>query len=171
MITVKVGNIFESNASTLVNAVNCVGVMGKGLALEFKKRYPEMFRDYVARCADGMVKPGLPYLYRDLLGISILNFPTKDHWRGPSKLSYVTDGLKWFIHNYEELNITSIAFRALGCGNGGLEWSLVGPIVYGLLGNLLIDIEIYAPYGTSPELSSAEYLESKFRYFSSDRNL
>ena len=79
MITVRVGNIFDSNASTLVNAVNCVGVMGKGIALEFKKRYPEMFRDYVARCADGFVKPGMPYLYRDLLGTSILNFPTKDH--------------------------------------------------------------------------------------------
>ena len=149
-----------------MNAVNCVGVMGKGIALEFKKRYPEMYRDYAARCADGMVKLGVPYLYRDLLDTSILNFPTKNHWRGASELSYITDGLKWFIQNYEELNITSIAFPALGCGNGGLEWSLVGPTMYGLLRNLPIDIEIYAPYGTSQEMLSTEYLEGNFRYFS-----
>lgn len=160
MITVRIGNIFESNATTLVNAVNCVGVMGKGLALEFRRRYPEMFRDYAARCADGMVKPGVPYLYRDLLGTSILNFPTKDHWRESSRLSYITDGLGWFLQNYEELNMTSIAFPALGCGNGGLEWSLVGPIMYDHLRNLPMDIEIYAPYGTSPEMAITGYLES-----------
>ena len=86
---VKIGNIFESHAQTLVNTVNCVGVMGKGIALDFKNRYPEMFKEYTELCAQKRVKPGVPYYYSDLLGASVINFPTKDHWRSPSKLSYI----------------------------------------------------------------------------------
>ena len=72
---IKIGDIFESKATTLVNTVNCVGVMGKGIALEFKKRYPSMFAEYVTLCNTGSVKPGIPYYYQDLLGTSIINFP------------------------------------------------------------------------------------------------
>ena len=154
---VKIGNIFESSCSTIVNIVNCVGVMGKGIALEFKKKYPEMFMEYVLKCDRGQVKPGVPYIYQDNK-TSILNFPTKDHWRSPSRLAYVVDGLDWFVENYEKYGIKSIAFPPLGCGNGGLAWSVVGPVMYQKLAKLPIDIEIYAPFGTSPRELTDEFL-------------
>lgn len=157
---IKIGNMFESKAQTLVNTVNCVGVMGKGVALEFKNRYPLMYKEYVSLCDQGLVSPGIPYYYSDLYGASVLNFPTKDHWRSPSKLSYIVSGLKWFRKNYKECGITSIAFPPLGCGNGGLSWELVGPLMYTMLKDLPIDIEIYAPYGTKPEQLTVAYLES-----------
>ena len=94
MITVRVGNLFDSSAQTLVNTVNCVGVMGKGIALEFKKRFPEMYRDYEERCDAGKVKLGRPYLFTDLVGPWVLNFPTKDHWRSVSKLQDIVDALE-----------------------------------------------------------------------------
>lgn len=151
--------MFESKCSTIVNTVNCVGVMGKGIALEFKKRYPEMFMDYVLKCDRGEVKPGIPYVYQDN-EVSILNFPTKDHWRSPSRLLYVTDGLNWFVENYEKYGIDSIAFPPLGCGNGGLTWSVVGPVMYQNLCKLPINIEIYAPFGTSPKEITREFLSN-----------
>lgn len=157
---VKIGNIFESKCSTLVNTINCVGVMGKGIALDFKKKYPEMFMDYVFRCDRGEVKPGLPYFYQQN-GISILNFPTKDHWRSPSRLSYITDGLEWFVNNYEHYGIESIAFPPLGCGNGGLTWNVVGPIMYKMLNKLPIKIEIFAPFGTKPSELTEEFLSKE----------
>ncbi len=157
---VKIGNIFDSKLQTKVNTINCVGVMGKGIALEFKNQYPAMYKEYVKLCSAGMVEPGKPYLYRDLLGTSILNFPTKEHWKSPSKLSYILDGLDWFVNNYASLGIESIAFPPLGCGNGGLSWELVGPIMYQKLKNLPIEIEIYAPYGTKPEQLSKAFLEA-----------
>ena len=155
---VKIGNIFDTECSAVVNTVNCVGVMGKGIALEFKKRFPSMFDDYVYKCKTGRLKPGLPYFYEDLLGTKILVFPTKDHWRSPSRLSYIIDGLDWFIEHYKEYEIDSIAFPPLGCGNGGLSWSVVGPIMYQKLCSLPIQIEIYAPFGTSPNEISTEFL-------------
>lgn len=155
---IKIGNMFESKATTLVNTVNCVGIMGKGIALEFKNRYPTMYKEYVSLCKSREVKPGIPYFYQDLCGTSVLNFPTKDHWKSPSKLSYIVDGLNWFCDNYEKYEIKSIAFPPLGCGNGGLSWDIVGPIMYSMLNNLPIDIEIYAPYGTDPCHITEKYL-------------
>ena len=152
------GDIFQSSAKTLVNTVNCVGVMGKGIALEFKKRYPQMYKDYLNRCKNNMVKPGEPYYYSDLLGTSIINFPTKDDWRSQSNINYIIKGLKWFVDNYQKLNITSVAFPPLGCGNGGLLWEDVGPIMYKALSNLPIDIEVYAPYGTKRDMLTEEFL-------------
>lgn len=159
---VKVGNIFESNCLTIVNTVNCVGVMGKGIALEFKKKYPNMFMDYVLRCGRGELKPGKPYLYREG-SINILNFPTKDHWRSPSRLSYVIDGLVWFVENYASLGIESVAFPPLGCGNGGLSWGVVGPIMYQILKDLPINIEIYAPFGSTAREISPEFLSKQIQ--------
>ena len=155
---VKIGNIFESKCTTIVNTINCVGVMGKGIALEFKKKYPEMYVDYVKRCGLGEVKTGTPYVYQYDDGTKILNFPTKDHWRSPSRLSFVIDGLNWFVENYEKYNITSIAFPPLGCGNGGLTWDIVGPIMYQKLFKLPIEVEIYAPFGTSRNEITDEFL-------------
>ncbi len=156
---IQIGDIFSSHCQALVNTVNCVGVMGKGIALEFKKRYPEMFAEYENLCRNNAVKPGLPYFYKDLNGTILLNFPTKDHWRSPSKLSYILSGLDWFCANYQSNNITSIAFPPLGCGNGGLTWDIVGPVMYSKLHDLPIEIEIYAPYGTDPIKLTEKFLQ------------
>src|SRR4051794_8075959 len=94
-VSVVTGDMFASGAQTLVNTVNTVGVMGKGVALEFKKRFPDMYEDYRQRCAAGAVRLGQPYLYRTLLPPYILNFPTKDHWRSVSKLSDIIEGLDY----------------------------------------------------------------------------
>jgi O-acetyl-ADP-ribose deacetylase (regulator of RNase III)/uncharacterized protein YwgA len=157
---IKIGNMFESKCSTIVNTVNCVGVMGKGIALEFKRRYPEMFMEYVLKCDRNEVKPGIPYVYQNLEGVSILNFPTKDHWRSPSRLSYIVEGLDWFVDHFAEYKIESIAFPPLGCGNGGLEWNAVGPIMYQKLSKLPIQIEIYAPFGTNPKELTIGFLSN-----------
>jgi O-acetyl-ADP-ribose deacetylase (regulator of RNase III)/uncharacterized protein YwgA len=148
MFKALIGDLFASPAQTLVNTVNCVGIMGKGVAAEFKKRYPAMFDDYAARCERKEVKLGEPYLYRDLLGANVVNFPTKDHWRSPSRLADIERGLDYLVSHYAEWGITSIAFPPLGCGNGGLEWSEVGPLMHHKLHRLPIDVEVYAPYGT-----------------------
>lgn len=158
MIIIKIGNIFESTCDVLVNTINCVGVMGKGIALEFKKKYPKMYMDYIDRCQHGKVNVGKPYMYISNDGDKILNFPTKDHWRSPSRLSYVIAGLDWFVSNYKELGITSIAFPPLGCGNGGLTWDIVGPIMFKKLAQLPIRIEIYAPFGTGKEQLTEKFL-------------
>ena len=155
---IQIGDIFNSHCQTLVNTVNCVGVMGKGIALEFKKRYPVMYAEYEGLCQHKAVKPGQPYFYRDLNGTIILNFPTKDHWKSPSKLSYILLGLDWFRENYRNYGVTSIAFPPLGCGNGGLTWDIVGPVMYSKLHDLPIEIEIYAPYGTEPVKLTERFL-------------
>lgn len=153
-----IGDMFTGSAQTLVNTVNCVGVMGKGVALEFKKRYPEMFEDYVRRCERKAVNLGEPYVYEDLSGRQILNFPTKDHWRSPSRLRDIERGLEYLVQHYKAWNITSIAMPPLGCGNGGLEWAEVGPLIYRKLHQLPVDIEVYAPYGTPASELTAEFL-------------
>ena len=148
MIRVLVGDLFESSAQTLVNTVNCVGIMGKGIALEFKKRFPDMYEDYVARCAAGEVKLGRPYLYRTLFQPWILNFPTKEHWRSVSKLSDIIAGLEYLHDHYREWGIESLAVPPLGCGHGQLEWRVVGPTLYRYLASLDIPVDLYAPHGT-----------------------
>lgn len=148
MFKVLIGDLFESRAQTLVNTVNCVGVMGKGVAEAFKQRYPAMFKDYVARCERKAVRLGEPYLYVDASGARIVNFPTKNHWRAASRLADIERGLDWFVAHVEEWDITSVAMPPLGCGNGGLEWSEVGPLIWRKLHALPIDVELFAPYGT-----------------------
>jgi O-acetyl-ADP-ribose deacetylase (regulator of RNase III)/uncharacterized protein YwgA len=155
-----IGDLFASRAQTLVNTVNCVGVMGKGVALEFKKRFPAMFEDYVKRCERRQVRLGEPYLHRDASGKLIVNFPTKDHWRSPSRLADIAQGLDYFVRHCGDWGVTSIAFPPLGCGNGGLEWAEVGPMVYGKLHRLAIDVEIYAPYGTPKNELTVEFLSA-----------
>lgn len=148
MVHIRVGNLFASRAQTLVNTVNCVGVMGKGVALEFKKRFPDMFIDYAERCAAHRVRLGEPYLFRRELPPWILNFPTKDHWRSVSRLSDIERGLTFLEARYQDWGITSMAFPPLGCGQGGLEWRVVGPTLYRHLRRLKVDLELYAPHGT-----------------------
>ncbi|PRA55902.1 Appr-1-p processing protein [Pseudomonas sp. MYb115] len=150
--------MFQSGAQTLVNTVNCVGVMGKGVALEFKKRWPGLMLDYESRCAKKLVEPGVPYMYTDILGTSIVNFPTKGHWRSASRLSDIEKGLDIFLEHYKAWNITSVAFPPLGCGNGGLEWGLVGPIMYKSLSKIDIPVVIFAPFGTPISQLTADFL-------------
>lgn len=161
MVNVQIGDLFESHAQTLVNTVNCVGVMGKGIALGFKQRFPDMYDDYARRCASGEVKLGRPYLYKRLLPPWILNFPTKDHWRSVANLSSIVEGLKYLLEHYKEWGITSIAVPPLGCGEGQLEWRVVGPTLYRYLSQMQIPVELYAPYGTPHAELQIEFLSGK----------
>lgn len=147
-VRVLVGDLFDSDAQTLVNTVNCVGVMGRGVALGFRKRFPDMFKDYVARCDAGQVELGHPYLFQHLLPPWILNFPTKDHWRSVARLSDIISGLEYVEANYREWGIDSLAVPPLGCGEGQLDWRVVGPELYRRLMRLEIPVDLYAPFGT-----------------------
>jgi O-acetyl-ADP-ribose deacetylase (regulator of RNase III)/uncharacterized protein YwgA len=158
MIKVLVGDIFESTAQTLVNTVNCVGVMGKGIALEFKKRFPEMYEDYVRRCEQGEVRLGKPYLFKSFIPPWVLNFPTKDHWRSLAKIEDIINGLEYLVEHYKEWGITSIAVPPLGTGLGQLEWRVVGPILYRYLSRMDINVELYAPYGTATDELELSFL-------------
>lgn len=139
------GNLFDSQAQTLVNAVNCVGIMGKGIAWQFKHRYPRMFLDYAARCKRGEVHLGEPYAFPVGGGKLVLNFPTKGHWREASRLQDIVTGLEFLEGNYQQMGITSLAVPPLGCGNGGLAWREVGPVLRESLSRLSIPVELYEP--------------------------
>jgi O-acetyl-ADP-ribose deacetylase (regulator of RNase III)/uncharacterized protein YwgA len=158
MTKVLIGDIFGSKMQTIVNTVNCVGIMGKGIAQLFKKKYPDMFVDYADRCGRGEVRLGEPYLYTDLTGVSIVNFPTKNHWRAATRLSDVEAGLDHFLRHYKSWGVTSVAFPPLGCGNGGLDWSTVGPLMYYKLKGLGIPVELYAPFGTPAAQLKSDFL-------------
>jgi uncharacterized protein YwgA len=118
-----------------------------------------MFADYLARCRAKQIKLGEPYLYRDLLGASVINFPTKDHWRSPSRLDDIVHGLDYLVGHAGEWGLQSLAIPPLGCGNGGLDWSLVGPIMYQKLSGLDIPVDIYAPFGTPQRQLTLEFLD------------
>ncbi len=163
MITVVKGDLLKSKAQTWVNTVNCVGVMGKGVALGFKKRFPEMYEDYVRRCNAGEVKLGRPYLYKALVPPWILNFPTKDHWRSVAKLSDIVAGLAYLEEHYKEWGIESLAVPPLGCGEGQLEWRVVGPTLYRRLAALDIDVGLYAPFHVPDTELDPEFLASSAR--------
>src|SRR5437588_87194 len=115
MVKVTIGDILQSNAQTLVNTVNCVGVMGKGIALQFRKRFPDMYEDYLRRCKANQVKLGMPYLYRRLVPPWIINFPTKYHWRSLSSLDAIVHGMQHLAEQYQEWGVTSLAVPPLGC--------------------------------------------------------
>lgn len=142
---IKNRNIFDSQCQTIVNTVNCVGVMGKGLALEMKKRYPNMFDKYKDYCDKGLIDIGKLWLYKHSDDKWILNFPTKKHWKNGSEYEYIEEGMKKFVETYQEKGITTIAFPMLGCNNGGLEKDVVIQIMTKYLikcDNLIV--EIYA---------------------------
>jgi O-acetyl-ADP-ribose deacetylase (regulator of RNase III)/uncharacterized protein YwgA len=161
MIRVLIGDIFESRAQTLVNTVNTVGVMGKGIALGFRRHFPEMYEDYVRRCERKEVRMGRPYLYKQLAPPHVINFPTKEHWRSVSKLSDITDGLTYLEAHISEWGVTSVAIPPLGCGEGQLEWRVVGPTLYRHVAHLGIPVELYAPFGTPHEELQPEFLDGR----------
>jgi uncharacterized protein YwgA len=135
--------------------------MGKGIALEFKKRYPEMFKDYVNRCQRKDVRLGKPYLYKSLALPWVINFPTKEHWRSTSAIEDIIKGLEYIIRHYKEWGVKSLAVPPLGCGQGKLDWETVGPVLYRYLGQLDIPIELYAPYDTPQEKMDMDFLVSR----------
>lgn len=136
------GNIFESPAKTLVNTVNTAGAMGKGLAREFKRLFPDMFKNYQQLCESGEFDTGKLWLY-PTPNKWVLNFPTKKHWRQPSRFEYIEQGLHSFVKHYDTFRITSVAFPRLGCGNGELDWAVIRPLMSKYLKKLPIDIFIY----------------------------
>jgi O-acetyl-ADP-ribose deacetylase (regulator of RNase III) len=160
-VSVRIGDLFHSHAQTLVNTVNCVGVMGKGIALGFKQRFPEMYDDYERRCQRKEVRLGHPYVYKQDNQPWVLNFPTKDHWRGVSRISDIARGLEFLAAHYKEWGITSLAVPPLGCGNGQLDWTVVGPTLYRYLSKLEIPVELYAPDKTPKEQLTLGFLQGE----------
>jgi O-acetyl-ADP-ribose deacetylase (regulator of RNase III) len=146
LITETTGDLLRDDAQALVNAVNTVGVMGRGIARQFKRAFPDVFTAYAEACADGRVQPGhiLPVRLSD--GDRwVLNFPTKRHWRQRSRLDDIEAGLDDLARILVRLDIRSVAVPPLGCGNGGLNWSQVRPLIFEKLGGLETDIRLYGP--------------------------
>jgi O-acetyl-ADP-ribose deacetylase (regulator of RNase III) len=144
------GNLLNADVDALVNPVNCVGVLGKGLALQFKRAYPEMVKPYERACAAGEVVPGAVHVVDRGPGQQprwILNVPTKRHWRNPSRFDDVAAGARALADTVRELDIRSVAVPPLGCGNGGLDWSEVRPMLLSSLGSLDAEVLIFAPAG------------------------
>ena len=148
VISYVTGNLFESPAQTLVNTVNTEGVMGKGIALQFKQFYPEMFAAYQRLCEEGSLKIGALQIFPTPHKI-VLNFPTKTTWRKPSRIEYIAAGLQTFRSNFQHAGIHSIAFPPLGCGNGELSYDDVRPVMEQYLHDLPIPIYLYPPQGRS----------------------
>ncbi len=149
MIKLYKGNMFHSKAEALVNTVNTVGVMGKGIALQFKKAFPNNFKVYARACKNKELEPGkLLYVWDENIDLGrrlIINFPTKIHWRNPSKYEYIEKGLIALRDLLIEKKIKSIAIPPLGCGNGGLDWNKVRPMIEEALKGLDTEIMIYEP--------------------------
>lgn len=145
MIKLTQGDLLkQDDVDAIVNTVNCVGVMGKGIALQFKNKWPANFNAYAAACKAGEVRPGRMFVF-DSGGLVkpnfIINFPTKDHWRGSSKIEFIRDGLADLIAQVRRLGIRSIAVPPLGCGNGGLDWADVRPLIESAF-EVLPDVEV-----------------------------
>jgi O-acetyl-ADP-ribose deacetylase (regulator of RNase III) len=155
MIETTQGNLLNAPVEALVNTVNTVGVMGKGIALQFKQAYPQMFRAYETACKAGEVQLGKVHVH-DMGGLVggprwIINFPTKGHWRAGSRKSDIESGLQDLVNTIKRLNIRSIAVPPLGCGHGGLAWDEVRPLIESALGHLPdVRVLVFAP-GSTPE--------------------
>ena len=149
MIKITQGDILSANVDAIVNTVNCVGVMGKGLALQFKKAYPDNYETYKLACEHKAIRTGKMFTFMRKSQSNpkyIINFPTKQHWRDPSKIEFIDDGLTDLVRVVPYLSIKSIAIPPLGCGLGGLEWSIVLPKIKEAMMSLNdVDILIYEP--------------------------
>lgn len=171
MLKFTTGNMFETPADIRINTVNCVGVMGAGVALGFKKKYPEMFKDYLKACQAKEVRPGKIHVWinNDAFDpITIVNFPTKDHWKNPSKYSYIEDGLT-ALHDFliSQPN-AKVTIPALGCGNGGLDWKTVKGMIESKLCNLENEILVYEP---NDSFLYSQKIDSITQKFLNDNNV
>ena len=151
MIRYTTGNILEAQAEALVNTVNCVGIMGRGIALQFKDLFPENFKTYAAACARGAVEPGRMFVFDTgelTLPRYIINFPTKRHWRGKSRIEDIESGLVALVREIRLRGIRSIAIPPLGSGLGGLDWADVKPLIVRALADLPdVQVEVFEPGG------------------------
>lgn len=151
MIRWTTGNLFEANTEAIVNAVNCVGVMGRGIALQFKRTYPDNFAAYSAACKKEEVQPGRMFVFETGQANHpkwIINFPTKRHWRSKSRIEDIELGLTALAKDIEELGIQSIAIPPLGCGLGGLSWSDVRAFIEQELSALEdVEVVVFEPGG------------------------
>ncbi len=149
MLRFTTGNLMDSSAEALVNTVNTVGVMGKGIALQFKRAFPHNYEMYRQACLNGTFQTGQLLAFKDsdlLLGERlIINFPTKKHWKSPSTYDYIESGLIALAAYLKTNAVKSLAMPALGCGNGGLDWKLVRPMIESHLAELDISIWVYEP--------------------------
>lgn len=135
-------SLFQSKASTLINPVNTKGVMGAGLALEFKKRFPNMFAEYQEACKTRALTVG-KLLIHHTSPKKIISFPTKDDWRQPSKLEYIESGLLYLVNNYKAWKLESVALPKLGCGLGGLDWPDVEKLITKYLQNTELHVILH----------------------------
>lgn len=149
MITFVDGDFFDYAADIRINTVNCVGVMGAGVAFAFKNKYPEMYNEYVLLCKKGEISPGKPVVWKsiDAQGkeIEVINFPTKDHWRNKSKYEYIEKGLYWLSNYLDSKNGKIITLPALGCGHGGLDWNIVKKMIQDSLSKNNNEILVFSP--------------------------
>jgi O-acetyl-ADP-ribose deacetylase (regulator of RNase III) len=137
------GNIFNSDCQTLVNPVNCVGVMGAGLAKQFKHKFPDVYIEYKNLCSKNLIKIGNPYLHKRKELPWILSFPTKYHWKNDSNISYIENGLLYLVRNVKQWEIKSLALPKLGCGLGKLSVFDVDRLVFNILDKFC---DIYVEY-------------------------
>ncbi len=145
MITFTSGNMFDTPADIRINTVNCVGVMGAGLALAFKTKYPEMFREYQKACKAGEVKPGKLHVWNKLFGDCIINFPTKRHWREPSRYEDIEAGLIALRKYLADKGKVKVLLPAVGCGHGGLEWNRISEMIKKQLADVESEIIVFTP--------------------------
>ena len=154
MVKITRGNLIEADAEALVNTVNCVGYMGKGIALQFKKAFPDNFEAYEQACKEGSVTPGRMFVFETGSMINpkyIINFPTKRHWRGKAQMEDIDSGLKALVEEIGKRKIRSVAVAPLGCGLGGLRWAAVRPKIEQALSRLAdVQVLLYEPVG-APE--------------------
>jgi O-acetyl-ADP-ribose deacetylase (regulator of RNase III) len=154
MITFKQGDLFQDRAQALVNPVNCVGIMGKGIALQFKEKFPDNFREYAQACRRKRVQPGRMFVfntYRPEVHRYIINFPTKRHWRDSSRIEDIKAGTLALAGEIRDRRIESVAIPALGSGLGGLDWDRIRPILEsGLRGLENVRITVYEPMPAAP---------------------
>ena len=152
MITLKNGDLLKTQADALVNTVNCVGVMGKGVALQFKKAFPDNFKAYEKACTAGLVQPGKMFIFDagDLMHTRyIINFPTKRHWKGKSRMEDIEAGLPVLVEEIKRLKIKSIAIPPLGCGNGGLDWKQVRALIEQAFASMPdVSVQLFEPMGS-----------------------
>lgn len=152
MIEITEGSILEADAEALVNTVNCVGFMGKGIALQVKQAFPANFKAYESACRAGQVVPGRMFVFDNDRLINpryIINFPTKRHWRGKSRIADIRSGLKTLVADIRSLGVCSIAVPPLGCGLGGLDWREVRPMIERAFSELPdVRVLLFEPVGT-----------------------
>lgn len=162
MIIYKKGNLFSEETEALVNTVNCVGVMGRGIALQFKNQFPENFKTYAKGCKEKTIMPGKMFVHKtDTLTNPkfIINFPTKRHWRGASRIEDIESGLSDLINIIQEYSIKSIALPPLGCGLGGLQWNTVKKLIEDKLKDLSeIEIVVFEP---NESLNAAKMVKNR----------